>query len=99
MVFEGKEINGKKIGIFREYDNNDHLLYKGELLNGKRNGKGKEFQYINKQTELIFEGEFLDGKKWNGSVKEYWYDIPEFEGKIKNGKRNGLERNIMIMVN
>ena len=33
-------------------------------MDGKRNGKGKEVDdhYIN----LIFEGEYLNGKKWNG---------------------------------
>ena len=38
-------------------------MYKGEYLNGERNGKGKEY-YWNKQ--LKFEGEYLNGKQWNG---------------------------------
>jgi len=29
-------------------------------LNGKRNGKGKEYNY---NGELIFEGEYINGKK------------------------------------
>ena len=37
--------------------------YEGEYLNGKRNGKGKE--YDNKNI-LRFEGTYLNGKKWSG---------------------------------
>ena len=36
------------------------LTFEGEYLNGKRNGKGKEYYY---NGELIFEGEYLNGKK------------------------------------
>ena len=35
---------------------------------------------------MIFEGEFLNGKKWNGKGKDYYNDI-EFEGEYLNGKR------------
>ena len=35
-------------------------------MNGKRNGKGKEYT---KKHELIFEGEYLKGKRWAGDVK------------------------------
>jgi len=35
------------------------LLFEGEYLNGKRNGKGKEF---NPNDKLKFEGEYLNGK-------------------------------------
>ncbi len=36
------------------------LEYEGEYSNGKRNGKGKEYDYSGK---LIFEGEYLNGKR------------------------------------
>ena len=39
------------------------MEFEGEYLNGKRNGKGKEF--YDSET-LKFEGEYLDGKRWNG---------------------------------
>ena len=39
-------------------------MFEGEYLNGKRNGKGKEFYYNGK---LMFKGEYLNGKKWNGN--------------------------------
>ena len=35
---------------------NEKLIFEGEYLNGKRNGKGKEY-YDN--DKLIFEGEYL----------------------------------------
>ena len=56
----------------KEYDSlNNNILYEGEYLNGKKNGKGKEF---NKKGTIIFEGEYL------------------------NGKRNGKEKNMIIKV-
>ena len=38
-------------------------------MNGKRNGKGKEY---NNNGELEFEGEYLNGKRWNGKGKKYY---------------------------
>ena len=35
-------------------------MFEGEYLNGKRNGKGKEYDFNGK---LKFEGEFLNGTK------------------------------------
>ena len=46
----GKEYNG--------YD--DILIFEGEYLKGKRNGKGKEYWYNGK---LKFEGQYLNNKK------------------------------------
>ena len=46
----------------KEYNYYDELVFEGEYLNGKRNGKGKEYVY----NELVFEGEYLNGKIWNG---------------------------------
>ena len=57
-------------------------MFKGEYLNGKRNGKGKEFNY---NEELIFDGEYLNGER-NGKGKEYDYKLI-FEGEYKNGLR------------
>ena len=80
------------------------MIFEGEYLNGKRNGKGKEY-YDN--GELKFEGEYLNGKKWNGKgfnknneieyeikdgngkVKEYYNGKLKFEGEYLNGERNG----------
>ena len=56
--------NGKEY-----YYDNGKLKFEGEYLNGKRNGKGKEYDY---DGNLEFEGEYLHGEKWNGKVKEYF---------------------------
>ena len=37
---------------------------------------------------ILFEGEILNGKKWNGYGREYgWFNELEFEGKYINGKK------------
>ena len=81
-------------------------MFEGEYLNGKRNGKWKEY---NLDGEIIFEGEYKDDKKWNGKgydedgnviyeinngngkIKEYNnYGKLIFEGEYAKGKRNGF---------
>jgi hypothetical protein len=44
-------------------------------LNGKRNGKGKEYEYdyFNKKYIITFEGEYSNGER-NGNGKDYSYD-------------------------
>ena len=39
----------------------NNLVYQGEFKNGKRNGKGKEYDYF---ENIMFEGEYLNGKRW-----------------------------------
>ena len=79
-------VKGKN-GLIKEYNGYDNvLIFEGKYLNGKRNGKGKEFY----QNGLIkFEGEYLNGKR-NGKGKEY-FDNGKllFEGEYLNGERNG----------
>ena len=123
-IYELKNGNGK-IKEFEDYDN--ELIFDGEYLNGKKNGKGKEYYkngkikfegeylydgylkgkfYLKEKVE--FEGEYLFDKKWNGKgydkdgniiyelkngngkLKEYSYEgILIFEGEYLNGKKNG----------
>ena len=125
IVYELKD--GK--GLIKEYYNNGKLKFYGEYVNGKRNGKGKEYNWYNDELrfegeylynyrlkgkfyiieKLEYEGEFLYDKKWsgkgydengniiyelingNGKVKEYsgWRSRLIFEGEYLNGKRNG----------
>jgi len=42
----------------------------------------------NKNGEIIFEGEYLDGKRWNGNGKEYKNGMVIYEVKYLNGKVN-----------
>ena len=63
----------------------ERLIFDGEYLNGKRNGKGKEY---NKKGKLIFEGEFKNNYRSKG--KEYVNERLEFEGEYMfNKKWNG----------
>ena len=57
---------------------NGKLIFEGEYLNGKRNGKGKEYG-LNKT--LFFEGEYLNGKR-NGKGKECEFGLLLFEGEF-----------------
>ena len=77
-IMDGK---GKEYNYY-----NGELMFEGEYLNGKRNGKGKEYYDYGK---LIFEGEYLNGERWNGKGKVYvdYNGELEFEGKYLNGKR------------
>ena len=72
-------------GIVKEYIcDKDILLFEGTYLNGKRSGKGKEY---NDDGNLIFEGEYLKGER-NGLGKEYDYrGRLRFEGEYLNGQQ------------
>ena len=91
-IFAYELYDGK--GFIKDYDNYTQLLiYEGEILNGERNGKAKEYNRESSER-LIYEGEFLNGKR-NGKGKEF-YDYPKnekprlkFEGEYFNGERNG----------
>ena len=61
MYYEGEYLYDKKLNG-QIYDENGNLI--SELKNG--NGKVKEY---NNEDEVIFEGEYLDGKRWNGKRK------------------------------
>ncbi len=75
-VEDYKKINGEykidvKNGKIREYILNTNIvLFEGEYLNGKRNGKGEEYYSNILYETLKFEGEYLNGKR-NGEGKEY----------------------------
>ena len=87
----------------RLYDaNSKKLLYIGEFLNGKKNGKGEEYD---DNINLKYEGEFLKGKR-NGKGKEYNENGElKFEGEFLNGKMwNGfifeyIENILILKVN
>ena len=62
MIFEREYLNGKINGKGKEYylgDFEGDVFIEDKYKNGKRNGKGRDNQ---------FKGEYLNGKKWNGTV-------------------------------
>ena len=75
LLFEGEYLNGEKNGKGKEYNNYGELLFEGEYLNNKKHGKGKEY------GNLKFEGEYFQGKRWNGNGCE-----DNFSGEYLNGK-------------
>ena len=74
-------INGTR--KVREYEGGD-LMFEGEYLNGKRNGKGKEYHHWG---TLLYEGEYLNGKR-NGKGSEYCYTNGKimFDAEYLNGE-------------
>ena len=82
----GKYIKFEEDGTITEYIiNSNILIFKGEYLKGKRNGKGVEYFQNNK---IKFEGEYLNGKK-NGIGKEYNKKGLVYEGEYLDGKKHG----------
>ena len=81
-IFIIKHSNGK----VKEYDKSVGLLFEGEYLNGKRNGKGK--QYINGYNKFYRN----KVRVVNGEIKEVKRNRHElfFEGEYLNGKKNGI---------
>ena len=85
-------MNGKKNGKGKELYSNGKIKYEGEFLDGKMHGKGREYDYY-KSVTLIFEGEYINGQKWNGKGQEYDYDNKLIlEREYLNGKKNGKAR-------
>ena len=84
LIYEGEYLHGERYGKGKEYDYGK-LIYEGEYLHGERNGKGKEYRYpfSRKNQKLNFEGEYLNGKMWNGKI--YGPKIDTFSN-LKDGK-------------
>ena len=70
-------------------DIKDYKKISGKYKIDGINGKGKEYNVNTNQ--IIFEGEYLNGKR-NGNGKEYLINTNQiiFEGEYLNGKRNGI---------
>ena len=79
MIYELHNGNSK----VREYKY-DKIRFEGEYINGKKNGKGKEYDIYGR---LRFEGECLNEERI-GRGKEYYDDNLIFEGENLNGERN-----------
>ena len=79
--------NKKLQGIFG-VEIKDYQKISQKIKIAEKNGKGKEYDLDTKQ--LIFLGEYLNGKR-NGKGREYDIDTNQliFSGKYLNGKRNG----------
>ena len=76
----------KKLKTKLDIDLINYKIIKGKYILGSPNGKVKEYNCFD--DKLIFEGEYLDGKR-NGIGKEYENNKIIFEGKYLDGIRNG----------
>ena len=66
----------------------ERIWWKGNIIYELINSDGKVKEYWN-NGKLLFEGEYLNGKR-NGKGKEYdWNGKLEFDGEYLNGKRKG----------
>ena len=86
IIYELK--NGK--GKVKEYNERGKLIFEGEYINGKKNGKGKRY----KDGKCIFYGEYLNGYRLEGigieiDVHHYYnrdekqiYELEYFDGEI-----------------
>ena len=79
MIIYNKQLQkilGVDIKVYKEIS--------GKYKIGEKNGKGRE--YTLNGDKLIFEGNYLNGKRHG---KEYFYCKLKFEGEYLNGERNG----------
>jgi len=86
IIYELK--NGR--GYIKELDYFGNLIYEGDYIYGKRNGRGKEYY----NDKIIFDGLFL--YNYRNSGKEYINDELEFEGKYLFSKKwdgKGYDKN------
>ena len=80
-------IYNKQLQNICGFDIEDYKKISGKYKIIDKNGFGKESELGT--NRLIFEGEYLNGKR-NGNGKEYNYDGElAFEGEYLNGQRNG----------
>ena len=79
----------------------DYLKLRLRYKKLDQNGRGKEYSIYT--DELIFEGEYLDGKR-NGEGKEYYPNLNiKFEGKYLkgekiSGKKYDIQGNIILVL-
>jgi len=88
IIYEGEFLKGERKGKGKEYHEfcgTLTLMFEGEYCNGLRNGKGKEYNYDGK---LIFEGEYLDNKRWKGNEYDRNGKIIKYINVLKNEKGN-----------
>ena len=84
LEYEGEYLFDRKYNG-KGYDENGNIIY--ELING--NGKVKEYD---ERERLIFDGEYLNGRRWNGIFMTYKYDGTILnEEEYKNGEKIKLK--------
>ena len=102
-------MNGKQNGKGVEYERFDNIKYEGEFLNGKKNGKIKEYSYncnynriynYNRNWDieepiLMFEGEYFNDCKVKR--KEFYKNGKLFLKENIYFQKDGMEKYMIIM--
>ena len=77
----------------------NYKFFNGKYIIYEKNGKGKEYYVSNDM--LIFEGEYFNGKKWNGKYYDIngniEYEIKNGNGKCKEYNNNGFLIYLLIL--
>ena len=77
IIFEGEYLNGKQLNPKRKrFYNNKQLDYerKAKLISERESiNEIKVKKKYNSEGKLIFEGEYLKDKRWNGKLEIYNY--------------------------
>jgi len=90
LLWKRKKLNlfalNKKLQDSLSINKDDYIKLKQSYKIIGENGKGKEFSLY--ENKIIFEGEYLNGKR-NGKGKEYYYynNIIKFEGMYLKGEK------------
>ena len=98
-LFSGRYIEFSSIGKGREFKADKNIiLFEGEYANGKRNGKGIEYDEYS-PDDIIFKGEYVNGVRHGKGIE---YDLSGkiiFEGEYFKGARwngKGYDGNLNV---
>lgn len=96
LIYEGEFKDGKQngtgIGYYNDIFKREGQFKDGFIINGK------EYKTKNNEYELVFEGEFKDDVRYNGTGKEN-NENDKFEGEYKNGiKYNGTAKQTLYNI-
>ena len=96
LILNIEYLNAKNIFRIKHYNDNGEFIFgigeykeRGISISWNKNG-----QFYDQNGKLVFEGEYLDGKRWKGKGTEYNNDGKlVFEGEYLDGKKwNGKGR-------
>ena len=72
------------------------IKFEGELLNGLKHGEAKEFNIF---KQVVFEGIYIKGERWEGILREYKDFKLNFEEEYINGKSKGKRKGMVKEIN
>ncbi len=86
VQFEGDLVDGKRQGLWKEFDDNGVLIGRYEYAAGELHGSFEQFTI---RGQLTLQSEYVAGAE-SGSRKEYFQNGKPFaEGRMQDGRREG----------